>query len=395
MDNKLTHFDNSGNARMVDVGSKVPTERVAIAVSRIKVSEETLELIEKGQIGKGDVLGVARVAGIMASKQTSNLIPMCHPLMISSCNIDFDMNKEESYIGIKATVKIVDKTGVEMEALTAAMVTALTIYDMCKAVDKRMVIEGTHLLKKTGGKSGESVTDNCNLRCVYCMEEKDNIFLKKENKLTDDEIYRIVKESASLGIKKIRITGGEPLVRQGIVELIGRINSIPGIEEIYMTTNGILLYDKVEALAKNGLKGVNISLDSLKEERFKTLTRRGELSSVLKAIDKCLEYNLKVKINTVMVNDINKDEIIDFVDMTKNKAVDVRFIELMPIGIAVNYKGVTNEEILATIKEHYKEVIEVKRSKMGGPATYVKLNEAKGKIGFISAMIASVKIVIE
>ena len=91
MDNKLTHFDNSGNARMVDVGSKVPTERVAIAVSRIKVSEETLELIEKGQIGKGDVLGVARVAGIMASKQTSNLIPMCHPLMISSCNIDFDI----------------------------------------------------------------------------------------------------------------------------------------------------------------------------------------------------------------------------------------------------------------------------------------------------------------
>lgn len=155
MDNKLTHFDNSGNARMVDVGSKVPTERVAIAVSRIKVSEETLELIEKGQIGKGDVLGVARVAGIMASKQTSNLIPMCHPLMISSCNIDFDINKEECYIGIKSTVKIVDKTGVEMEALTAAMVTALTIYDMCKAVDKRMVIEGTHLLKKTGGKSGE------------------------------------------------------------------------------------------------------------------------------------------------------------------------------------------------------------------------------------------------
>ena len=156
MDNKLTHFDNSGNARMVDVSEKKRNyKECAIAVSRIKVSKETLELIEKGQIGKGDVLGVARVAGIMASKQTSNLIPMCHPLMISSCNVDFDINKEESYIGIKATVKIVDKTGVEMEALTAAMVTALTIYDMCKAVDKRMVIEGTHLLKKTGGKSGE------------------------------------------------------------------------------------------------------------------------------------------------------------------------------------------------------------------------------------------------
>ncbi|WP_294389317.1 cyclic pyranopterin monophosphate synthase MoaC [uncultured Clostridium sp.] len=155
MDNKLTHFDNSGNARMVDVSGKKETARVAVAVSKIRVSKETLELIEAGKIGKGDVLGVARVAGIMASKQTSNLIPMCHPLMISSCNVDFDINREESYIGITATVKIVDKTGVEMEALTAATVAALTIYDMCKAVDKRMVIEETHLLKKTGGKSGE------------------------------------------------------------------------------------------------------------------------------------------------------------------------------------------------------------------------------------------------
>lgn len=155
MDNKLNHFDKSGNARMVDVSEKNKTERVATAVSKIKVSRETLELIKAGKIGKGDVLGVARVAGIMASKQTSNLIPMCHPLMISSCNIDFDINEEDTSIGIKSTVKIVDKTGVEMEALTAATVAALTIYDMCKAVDKRMVIEGTHLLKKTGGKSGE------------------------------------------------------------------------------------------------------------------------------------------------------------------------------------------------------------------------------------------------
>ena len=155
MDNKLTHFDNSGNARMVDVSEKNETARVAVAVSRIKVSKETLELIEAGKIGKGDVLGVARVAGIMASKQTSNLIPMCHPLMITSCNVDFDINKEENYIGITATVKIVDKTGVEMEALTAVSVAALTIYDMCKAVDKRMVIENINLVSKTGGKSGE------------------------------------------------------------------------------------------------------------------------------------------------------------------------------------------------------------------------------------------------
>ncbi|MGL4335781.1 MAG: cyclic pyranopterin monophosphate synthase MoaC [Turicibacter sp.] len=155
MENKFTHFDQSGNARMVDVSKKVETTRVAVAVSKIIMSPETLSLIEAGEIGKGDVLGVARVAGIMASKQTSNLIPMCHPLMISSVNVDFEINKEESSIQIVATVKIVDKTGVEMEALTAAMVAALTIYDMCKAADKRMVIKDTHLLKKTGGKSGE------------------------------------------------------------------------------------------------------------------------------------------------------------------------------------------------------------------------------------------------
>ena len=120
-------------------------------------AKETLELIENGKIGKGDVLGVARVAGIMASKQTSNLIPMCHPLMITSCNIDFDINKEENYIGITATVKIVDKTGVEMEALTGVSVALLTIYDMCKAIDKRMEISDIHLEYKAGGKSGEFV----------------------------------------------------------------------------------------------------------------------------------------------------------------------------------------------------------------------------------------------
>ncbi|MBU3089071.1 cyclic pyranopterin monophosphate synthase MoaC [Clostridium gasigenes] len=155
MDKKLTHFDESGNARMVDVSEKDKSKRVAIAVSKIRVNPETLKLIEEGKIGKGDVLGVARVAGIMASKQTSNLIPMCHPIMISSCDIEFEIDKEKSEINIKSTVKLVEKTGVEMEALMAVTVAALTIYDMCKALDKRMVIEDTHLLKKTGGKSGE------------------------------------------------------------------------------------------------------------------------------------------------------------------------------------------------------------------------------------------------
>ena len=149
--NKLTHFDKNGNAVMVDVSQKNETERIATACSSISLSKETLECIKNNQIGKGDVLGVARVAGIMAAKKTSDLIPMCHPLMLTSCNIDYEIDEINSNIKILATLKIV----VEMEALTAASVCALTIYDMCKAIDKKMVIENTFLLNKTGGKSGE------------------------------------------------------------------------------------------------------------------------------------------------------------------------------------------------------------------------------------------------
>ena len=231
-----------------------------------------------------------------------------------------------------------------------------------------------------------SVTDKCNLRCIYCMGEKDNNFLKNDEKLTDDEIYRIVKESSKLGIKKVRITGGEPLVRPDLVNLVSKINSIPGIEEIYLTTNGILLADMIDELAANGLKGVNISLDSLNEERFNKVTRLGKLNKVLEAIDKAIALGIKVKLNTVIVNDINKDEIIDFVNLTKEKEIDVRFIELMPIGVAINYKGVTNEDVLKVISENYSDYEEVVRSKSGGPASYIKLKNAKGKIGFISAI---------
>lgn len=147
MDNKLTHFDNKGNAVMVDVSNKNETERIAIATGTVKASSETIELIKSGQIGKGDVLGVARVAGIMAMKNTSNLIPMCHPVMITGSSIDFEIDSEKNEIIITATSKVVHKTGVEMEALTGVSIAALTIYDMCKAVDKRMVIGDIHLVK--------------------------------------------------------------------------------------------------------------------------------------------------------------------------------------------------------------------------------------------------------
>lgn len=154
----LTHFDKDGRARMVDVSTKVETVRTAVAIGQVEMKPETLERIRTGQITKGDVLAVARVAGIMAAKQTSGLIPMCHPLNLTAVQIDFTFI-DHKRIQIEAIVKVSGKTGVEMEALTAVSVAALTIYDMCKAIDKAMVIDNICLLEKSGGKSGHYVRD--------------------------------------------------------------------------------------------------------------------------------------------------------------------------------------------------------------------------------------------
>ena len=228
-----------------------------------------------------------------------------------------------------------------------------------------------------------SVTENCNLKCIYCID--DNILNTYKNDiLSDDEIVKIATECASLGIKKIRITGGEPLVRKNIENLIYRLNNIKEIEEIYITTNGVLLNDKIEILKENGLTGVNISLDSLNKDRLKKLTKFDKLKEVLLSIDKALELGLKVKINTVIVDDINKDEIIDFVKLTKDKNIDIRFIELMPIGAAKKYKGTSNEEILNIINKNFKNIKVENKSKRSGPANYIRVDNYKGKIGFIS-----------
>ena len=151
---KLTHFDEKGKARMVDVTGKAVTSREAVATGSISMKSATLKLIKQDKVEKGDVLGVARVAGIMAAKKTSELIPMCHPLSITSVAIDFTINDKKNRVDITATVKVTGQTGVEMEALTATSIAALTIYDMCKAVDKEMLISEIMLLKKSGGKSG-------------------------------------------------------------------------------------------------------------------------------------------------------------------------------------------------------------------------------------------------
>ena len=154
----FTHFDKKGNAIMVDVSDKPVTTRVAVAIGKIYVCQEIFERIQKHEIAKGDVLGVARLGGIMATKRTGELIPLCHPLPLTKCEVNFELKETENtlyYIEVTCLAKTDGKTGVEMEALTGVQIALLTIYDMCKAVDKSMVITDVHLLSKSGGKSGD------------------------------------------------------------------------------------------------------------------------------------------------------------------------------------------------------------------------------------------------
>ena len=151
---KLSHIDQSGRAAMVDIGAKPVTERIAIAAARVRMQPATLSLIQENNIAKGDVIAAARLAGIMAAKQTSALIPLCHPIALSSVALEFQLVADPASIAIEATVKLTGRTGAEMEALTAVSVAALTIYDMCKSADRGMEITGIRLIHKSGGKSG-------------------------------------------------------------------------------------------------------------------------------------------------------------------------------------------------------------------------------------------------
>ena len=154
-DKTLTHFNEDGRARMADVSGKEATLRTAAATAKVLVNKNTFELIKEGRLAKGDVLGTAQIAGVMAAKKTPDLIPMCHPIQITAVDIDFELHEKEPAVYIEATVKCSGVTGVEMEALTAASVTALTVYDMCKSVQKDIEITDIRLLSKTGGKSGD------------------------------------------------------------------------------------------------------------------------------------------------------------------------------------------------------------------------------------------------
>jgi len=230
-----------------------------------------------------------------------------------------------------------------------------------------------------------SLTDRCNLRCEYCMPE-DGIKNKIPHcdMLSLEELYEITEAFVSLGINKIRFTGGEPLVREGAVDLIKRVNALEGVREVTLTTNGILLDDYLDELLDAGVKRLNISLDTLDPVKYMEITRGGDIARVLKAIGNAKAKGIKpIKINTVLIGGFNDDEIPKLVGMTRDGGVDVRFIELMPIGEAAGFarsRFISNEEILRRIPE----LVEVDRDDPSSPATYYKLPEGKGKVGLIN-----------
>lgn len=230
-----------------------------------------------------------------------------------------------------------------------------------------------------------SITDRCNLRCRYCMPEGVELVSMGEL-LTYEEICRICQIAAEVGIRKLKITGGEPLVRRGCVDLIRELKQISGIEQVTVTTNGVLLEDYADALAEAGVDGVNISLDSLNRERYKWITGRDELINVCRGIEAILRTGVRTKINAVLQKDLNESEWESLVQLAWNRPIDVRFIEMMPIGYGKQFCAVSNGEILQKLLEIEPDTVPDPRVKGNGPARYYHVPGYQGSIGFISAI---------
>lgn len=249
-----------------------------------------------------------------------------------------------------------------------------------------------------------SVTDKCNLRCRYCMPPHGITPLAHEEILTLEEIFRLVGIMEQLGIRKVRLTGGEPMVRKNLPWLVEQIHGLCGIREIAMTTNGTLFAPQAKVYREAGLTAVNISLDTLDPERFRCITgcdradRAADVDSVLRAIDAALEQQLRVKINCVPCVEMNGDDIEGIAMLAEDSPVDVRFIELMPIGCGKEYTGISSEEILRRLEKRFGAAIAVPGKsplavagdaaglyeKTDGPAAYYRFPGFCGRIGFIS-----------
>lgn len=230
-----------------------------------------------------------------------------------------------------------------------------------------------------------SITDRCDLRCRYCMPEGcDKVSMSQI--LTYEEIVRICKAASELGISRIKITGGEPFVRLGCTDLMKELKALGGIEEVTVTTNGQTLERYIGELKDIGIDGINISLDTLDSERFEYITGRGKLDKTLRAIELASESGIKTKINTLLQKEFNEDELSDIASLAFRYGIDVRFIEMMPVGAADAGTGLSNPEVLRKLMEIWPDLEPDESIHGNGPAVYYKRPGVKGGIGLISAM---------
>lgn len=231
-----------------------------------------------------------------------------------------------------------------------------------------------------------SVTDRCNLRCCYCMPEEGIGLMCHEDILTYQEILRIAEAGAKLGIRRVKVTGGEPLVRKGVLRLIRELTAIEGIEDVTMTTNGILLGEVAPELAAAGLTSVNISLDTLDPVRFCMITRRDRFADVMEGIEAAGKSGMKVKINCAVMEELSRKDVLDFAEYSVKKGIPVRFIEMMPIGQGRKYQAMDNKALLKIISEEYGDLRINAEPRGNGPAVYYTFASGAGCVGLISAV---------
>lgn len=231
-----------------------------------------------------------------------------------------------------------------------------------------------------------SITDRCNLRCRYCMPPEGVQKLDMAQILSFEEILDICRAAADLGVCKFKVTGGEPLVRLGCSDLIRQMKAIPGVRQVTLTTNGQLLGEHIPDLAEAGIDGINVSLDSLQEDRYEAITRGGRLSKVLEGIDLARDAGIRTKVNCVLQRGFNEDEAADFAALAFGRGIDVRFIELMPVGFGDPDQGIPGEDVLQMLRRTYPLLELDDREHGNGPAIYYRLPAKSGAIGFISAM---------
>ncbi len=231
-----------------------------------------------------------------------------------------------------------------------------------------------------------SLTDKCNLRCKYCMPSEGIAPLAHEAVLSLEEIYRIAEVLTGMGIRRLRLTGGEPLVRKNAISLIRRLGELPEKPEISMTTNGILLEEHLEELAEAGVHSINLSLDTLNREMYRRITGTDGLERVERSLERALKLGFRMKLNIVPVRQFNEGEIAALAGLAGEKEIDVRFIELMPIGCARDLEGIPAEEILSLLEQTYGPGEAVLDRQGAGPAKYIRFPGFRGAVGFISPM---------